>query len=89
MSRADHNQKAIVDALRSVGATVHVTSQVGNGFPDLVCGIFGKNFLVEVKNPEARGKLSAEQICFRDRWKGKVHVVESVNEALKVIGVEV
>lgn len=87
MYKTDRNQKEIVDALRSCGATVHVTAQVGNGFPDLVCGIFGKNFLIEIKNPEARGKLTAEQIVFRDRWKGKVYVVNSVEEALRVIGV--
>jgi hypothetical protein len=89
MSRADLNQSEIVSALRSVGVTVHITSQVGNGFPDLVCGVFGKNFLIEVKNPDTRGKLSTEQLIFRDKWKGKVHVVNSVDDALRVIGVEV
>lgn len=88
MSRADNNQESIVKALRSVGATVEITSQQGNGFPDLVCGIFGKNYLIEVKNPEARGKLRATQEIFRDKWKGSVHVVTSVDEALRVIGVE-
>lgn len=89
MSRADLNQSEIVKALRSIGATVHVTSQVGSGFPDLVCGIFGKNYLIEVKNKDTYGKLSTEQLIFRDKWKGKVHVVTSVDEALKVIGIEV
>lgn len=87
MSRADNNQAEIVRALRSVGVTVHITSQVGEGFPDLVCGYFGKNFLIEVKNPEARGKLRATQEIFRDKWKGNVHVVNSIQEALAVVGV--
>ena len=89
MSRADNNQEAIVKALRSVGATVEITSQQGNGFPDIVCGIFGKNYLIEIKNLEARGKLLATQEIFRDKWKGNVHVVTSVDEALRVIGVKV
>lgn len=89
MSRADLNQSKIVKALRSVGATVEITSQQGNGFPDLVCGIFGKNYLIEVKNPETKGKLRATQEIFRDKWKGNVHVVNSVEEALRVIEVEV
>ncbi len=89
MSRADSNQEAIVTALRKVGVTVHITSQVGNGFPDLVCGLFGKNYLIEVKNPEARGKLRASQEIFLDKWKGKVYVVETVEEALRVVGVEI
>jgi len=89
MNRADNNQEEIVKALRSVGVSVHVTSQVGGGFPDLVCAIFGKNYLIEIKNPDTYGKLSTRQIIFRDGWKGKVHVVNSVEEALKVVGVEV
>lgn len=89
MSRADLNQSEIVKTLRAVGATVHITSQVGNGFPDLVCGIFGKNYLIEVKNKATYGKLSTEQLIFRDKWKGKVHVVETIDEALKIIGVNV
>lgn len=87
MSRADLNQSDIVKALRQCGASVHVTSQVGGGFPDLVCAIFGRNYLIEVKNPDTRGRLSTEQIIFRDKWKGKIHVVNSVDEALRVIGV--
>lgn len=89
MSRADLNQGEIVKALRSVGATVHITSQVGNGFPDLVCGMFGKNYLIEVKNRDTRGKLSTEQLIFRDKWKGKIYVVETIDEALRVVGVNV
>jgi hypothetical protein len=89
MSRADLNQNEIVKALRAVGVTVHITNQVGCGFPDLVCGVFGKNYLLEVKNKETRGRLTPEQEIFLDKWKGKVHVVTSVNEALRVVGVEV
>lgn len=85
--RADNNQEAIVKALRACGATVHITNQVGCGFPDIAVGIFGKNFLIEIKNKDAHGKLSTEQLIFRDKWKGKIHVVETVNEALEVIGV--
>jgi uncharacterized protein (DUF362 family) len=86
--RADNNQEAIVKALRACGATVAITSQVGGGFPDLCVAIFGVNHLIEIKNKDARGKLSTEQLIFRDKWKGKVYVVETVSEALKVIGVE-
>ncbi len=87
--RADKNQEEIVKALRSVGATVHCLSKVGNGFPDLCVGIFGKNYLIEVKNIETRGKLHGEQIIFKEKWKGKVHTVYSVEDALKVLGVNI
>lgn len=89
MSRADLNQSEIVKALRSVGVTVYITSQVGEGFPDLVCGIFGKNYLIEVKNPDTKGKLRTSQEIFRDKWKGKVFVVNTVDEALRVVGVQI
>ncbi|MBI1939159.1 MAG: hypothetical protein HYS25_13705 [Ignavibacteriales bacterium] len=89
MSRADLNQSQIVNALRTVGATVHITNQVGQGFPDLVVGIFGKNFLIEVKNKNTRGRLTAEQEVFIDKWKGKIHIVNTVDEALRVVGVAV
>lgn len=89
MSRADLNQAEIVKALRSVGATVQITSQVGDGFPDLVVGFCKRTHLLEVKNPDTRGKLRATQEIFRDKWKGSdVHVVNNVKEALKVLGVE-
>lgn len=89
MSRADNNQEDIVRTLRSCGISVEITSQVGGGFPDLVCGCFGKNYLIEIKNPETRGKLSTEQLLFRDNWKGKIYKVETVEEALQVFGVNV
>lgn len=89
MSRTDLNQSKIVNALRSVGATVHITNQVGAGFPDLVVGIFGKNYLLEVKNEDTRGRLTPEQEIFINKWKGKVHVIKTIDEALRVIGVEV
>jgi hypothetical protein len=90
MSRADLNQKKIVDALRSIGATVEITSQQGNGFPDLVVGYMKRTHLIEVKNPDTNGKLRATQEIFRDKWKGSdVHVVNTVDEALRVVGIEV
>lgn len=88
MHRTDKNQTEIVRTLKAVGATVTDTSMVGGGFPDLVVGHCKKIYLMEIKNPDARGKLRASQIIFQEFWKGPdVHVVESVDEALKVIGV--
>lgn len=87
--RTDNNQAEIVRTLKAVGATVTDTSMVGGGFPDLVVGHCKKVYLIEIKNPDARGKLRTSQIIFQEYWKGPdVHVVENVEEALKVIGVE-
>jgi len=87
MHRTDNNQAEIVRTLKAVGATVTDTSMVGGGFPDLVVGYCKRAYLIEIKNPDARGKLRTSQIIFQEFWKGPdVHVVENVEEALKVIG---
>lgn len=87
MHRTDNNQAKIMKTLRAVGATVTDTSMVGGGFPDLVVGIKKKTFLIEIKNPDARGKLETSQKIFQEFWKGEdVHVVENVEDALGVIG---
>jgi hypothetical protein len=46
--RSDHNQRQIVEDLRSLGASVAVVSQHGLGF-DLIVGMRGRNYLLEVK----------------------------------------
>ncbi len=87
--RTDNNQAEIVRTLKAVGATVTDTSMVGGGFPDLVVGHCKKIYLIEIKNPDARGKLRTSQIIFQEYWKGSpVHVVETPEDALKVIGVK-
>ena len=89
MHRTDNNQAEIVRALKSVGATVLDLSMVGGGCPDIVVGFCKKDFKIEIKNPDARGKLRTSQIIFQEFWKGEqVHVVNNVEEALKVIGVK-
>jgi len=85
MHRTDLNQSDIVRSLRSIGASVHVTSQVGNGFPDLVVGWFGKNYLFELKNKDTYGKLNTLQLIFRDRWKGSVFVVHSFDDIFNIL----
>jgi len=84
--RSDNNQQEIVKALRAIGVSVAITNQVGCGFPDLVCGYRGKNYLIEIKNKETYGKLNTEQLIFRDKWNGKIAVVTSVDEAYEIIG---
>ena len=78
----DRNEPEIVAAFRKMGASVAII-----GRPvDLVIGYFGITRLVEVKNPETRGKLNPEQKDFIDGWRGGVvPVVESVEDAVKVL----
>lgn len=88
-ARVDDNQDEIKNALRDIGASVFVTSNVGNGFGDLVVGFRGVNYLLEIKDgskPPSRRKLTPAEAKFHDEWRGQVDVVNSVDEALQVVG---
>ena len=82
-NRADNNQKEIVDALRGIGASVLVLSQVGGGCPDLLVGYRGKEYLLEIK--AKNGDLSDSQKEFFDNWQGRPYIVRSVDEALELL----
>jgi len=90
--RTDHNQASIVAALRSVGASVQTLHEVGHGCPDLLVGYKGENLLIEVKNPAQKPsdrRLTVDEKSWHESWRGHVVVVETVKEALAVIGVEI
>ena len=83
--RVDLTQSEIVKALRKVGATVTVLSQVGHGFPDLCVGWRGENKLLEVKTGD--GGLTSDEKDWHAKWNGQVAIVRTPEEAvLAVIG---
>ena len=87
-ARTDANQKAIVTALRRIGASVAVTSGIGNGFPDIVVGYRGRNYLIEIKDgdkPPSKRKLTPDEAAWHEAWRGEVMVVESVDDALAAL----
>lgn len=89
-AKVDRNQSEVVDALRTVGATVHSLAAVGSGFPDLLVGFRRGTYLLEVKDgkkkPSAR-ELTPDQIAWHLEWSGgPCVVVNSVGEALAAIG---
>ena len=96
--KVDRNHRAIADALTAAGCTVESLHMVGKGCPDLLVGLRGSTWLVEVKD-------EAGQIEFKDgskshgavtrkrqkewaaRWRGTpVVVVRSPSDALKALG---
>ncbi len=91
-ARTDQNHDEIVQALRKVGATVQSLAPVGAGVPDLLVGFRKQTFLVEVKNhkaPPSERKLTPAQVIWHRNWQGvPVAVVETVDDALKVIGLK-
>lgn len=97
--RHDHNQTAIVAALRAAGATVADLAGVGNGCPDLLVGAWlpcpccgqpvAMNVLIEIKNVNGRGpRLTPAEAAFHASWGGQIATVLTVEEALRVIGKE-
>ena len=89
-ARVDDNQGQIVEALRRVGCSVWSLAGVGKGFPDLAVGFRGRNLFLEVKDgstPPCKRQLTPDEEAFHASWRGHVAVVESVEDALKIVGV--
>ena len=82
--KVDSNQSEIVKELERIGFSVFITSNVGDGFPDLVVGIAGRTCLVEVKTP--KGKLTPDQIEFFRDYKGDAIVARATEEILEWFG---
>lgn len=71
--RRDLNHAEIVGALKSCGCTVRDVSQVGDSGPDLIVGMAGRDYQVEVKSEH--GELSREQTDWIQNWRGQCSVV--------------
>jgi len=84
--RTDANQEQIVSELRSYGYRVKVTSQIGQGFPDILVsrGKFGIG--VEIKDKGKRKQLTDSEVEMRYWWMQlgmRYIVVENTSEILK------
>jgi hypothetical protein len=89
-ARVDANQLATINAFKAAmpDASVYDASACGEGFPDLVVGWRGRNYLFEVKNPDVRPsdrRLTDPQAAFHGSWQGQVHVAHSAAEMLAVM----
>lgn len=88
-AKIDANQNEIVEALRKIGCSVQILSSVGKGCPDILVGKNGVNYLIEIKDgkkPKSAQKLTPDQIEWHEKWNGSVVVVNSVEQALKIVG---
>jgi len=86
--KVDANQADIVKGLRAIGCSVAVTSSAGDGFPDLVVGYYGNNWLMEIKDGNkspSRQKLTPEQEQFHINWRGQIAVVKTIDEAIELV----
>lgn len=82
--KIDANQHDIVAALEAAGCTCRSLSALGGGTPDLLVGLDGQNYLLEIKT--RGGTLTDEQIAFFGWWQGQKHIVRSIDDALRVVG---
>jgi hypothetical protein len=90
-AKKDANQSPIVELLRKAGCSVHILNE--QGAPDLLCGLRGVTFLIEVKDgsksPSARRLTSFQEEWCR-KWKGSpVYVVERLEQVGTVIDMAV
>ena len=84
-ARIDANQRAIVKALRKAGASVQPLHTVGDGVPDLLVGIAGRTYLIEVKGPT--GTLTPDQVRWHGEWRGAAPlIVRDEVQALWAVG---
>lgn len=81
-AKRDANEGPIVDTLKAAGASVRRLSETG--VPDLVVGIGGVNYLLEVK--AKGGTLTEAESDFFAEWQGQKAIVRTPEEALRAIG---
>lgn len=90
--RRDANHRDIIQALRDAYISVWDTADLGNGFPDAVAAaphrVTGQDLtaLLEIKTKD--GKLTPAEEKFIADWRGTVHIVRTVEEALAVFGIK-
>jgi Holliday junction resolvase len=83
--RVDVNQKDIVLALKSFGATVVDLSGVGKGCPDLLIGFNNKTYLIEVKR-DKQAKFTPQQLQFYELWRGGIIArIETIDDAIDLL----
>ena len=86
-AKVDDNQPEIVNQLRSIpGVTVWNTHQLGKGFPDIIVGYKGVNYLFEIKNRHGKLLIPLSEQEFYDNWQGQTEIVYDLDEILEVMG---
>lgn len=83
-SRVDKNQPEILNHLKNLGIKYRALHFVGKGFPDLIVGFRGKNYLFEIKSKN--GEKTKKEEEFFSSWDGQVKEVRHIDEILKEIG---
>jgi len=87
--RTDSNHAEIIKALRKIpNLSVFSTHEVGKGFPDIVIGYKGINYLIEIKDgkkPPSARKLTDAELDFHLSWNGQIDTIKNLDELLQII----
>lgn len=70
-----------------MGWSVLHTHTIGKGAPDIIIGKNMINILVEIKDgtkPPSARRLTPDEIKFHEAWRGKIVVVESLEDVLSL-----
>lgn len=87
-NKLDSNQPSIVRGLRACGFTVQPLNKIKDGCPDILVGAQRKNFLFEIKDPSrppSARKLTEDEYLWHLHWKGQIHIITTVQEAVEII----
>lgn len=89
IKKTDANHKEIIDGCRKIPSiSVFSTHMVGKGFPDVVIGYKGINYLVEIKDgkkSKSQKKLTNDEIKFHGSWCGQIIIVENIDDVLRML----
>jgi len=89
IKRTDRNHAEIINALRKIpNLSVFSTHEVGKGFPDIVIGYKGINYLIEIKDgnkPPSARKLTDAEVKFHNDWRGQIKIVNNLDEVLNLL----
>ena len=87
--RTDANQQDIIDKLRCIpNLSVVSTHTIGKGFPDIIVGYKGNNYMIEIKDGakwKSQQKLTADELVFHMKWKGQICVCNSFEQVFELI----
>jgi hypothetical protein len=90
--KTDKNHKEILDQCRQIPQlSAFSTHTMGKGFPDIVIGYKGLNYLFEIKDgekPQSARRLTQAESEFFCHWKGQVNVIHTIQDILEVLQIK-
>lgn len=86
--KTDRNHPQIVRELRKLGHSVLSLADIGGGAPDILVGRAERCWLFEIKDPDqppSGRALTEAEVKFHSLWKGQIAVIETTEQALKIM----